>query len=113
MIPKLARVTVLSAAVLAAAVFATRNRIPLLAPGGMNPAKSKYSPGPTPKSITSVYEAAGKGYKVSVTNESATGKTQYSLHDQSRRSGLEGERHEPECGHGDGQAHRSRARWRS
>jgi hypothetical protein len=31
-----------------------------------------------PKSITSVYEAAGKGYKVMVTNESATGKTQYS-----------------------------------
>ena len=35
------------------------------------------SPGPIPKSITSIYEEAGKGYKVSVTNESASGKTQY------------------------------------
>jgi hypothetical protein len=42
----------------------------------MNVAKSKYTPGPAPKSITSTYEAAGKGYKVSVKNEPASGAVQ-------------------------------------
>jgi hypothetical protein len=42
----------------------------------MNAAKSKYSPGPTPKSVTSTYEAAGKGYKISVKNEPAAGPVQ-------------------------------------
>ena len=35
--------------------------------------EEQYSPGPVPKSITSTYEAAGQGYKVSVTNKSASG----------------------------------------
>ena len=74
---KLARVMVL-AAVLAAAAVAHTQSDPFAGTWRMNPAKSKYDPGPTPKSITSVWEAAGKGYKVSVTTESATGKTQYS-----------------------------------
>jgi hypothetical protein len=76
---RFARVTmVLSAAVLALASVAHAQSDPFVGTWRLNPAKSTYSPGPTPKSITSIYEAAGKGYKVSVTNESATGKTQYS-----------------------------------
>lgn len=42
----------------------------------MNTAKSTYSPGPTPKSVTSTYEAAGKGYKISVRNEPPSGPLQ-------------------------------------
>ena len=46
----------------------------------LNVAKSKYTPGPVPKSVTSTYEAAGKGYKVSVRNEPASGPVlQYSF----------------------------------
>jgi hypothetical protein len=78
MIPKLARVTIiLAAAVLAAAVLATaQSKDPFVGSWRLNAAKSKYSPGPAPKSITSTYEAAGKGYKVSVKNEPATGPVQ-------------------------------------
>ena len=79
MIARLARVAVLlSAAVLVWVFVATAQSDPFVGAWRLNVAKSKYSPGPTPKSITSTYEAAGQGYKVSVTNESATGKTQYS-----------------------------------
>jgi hypothetical protein len=41
----------------------------------LNVAKSHYTPGPPPKSQTSVYEQAGQGVKVSVTSTSADGKT--------------------------------------
>jgi hypothetical protein len=79
MIARLARVAVLlSAAVLVWVFVATAQSDPFAGTWRLNVAKSTYSPGPTPKSITSTYEAAGQGYKVSVTNESATGKTQYS-----------------------------------
>jgi hypothetical protein len=46
----------------------------------LNTAKSKYTPGPAPKSNTAVYEAAGQGIKVSAKGMSADGKptiTQY------------------------------------
>ena len=79
MTPRLARVTtILSAAVLAATLVANaQSKDPFVGTWKLNPAKSKYSPGPTPKNITSIYEAAGQGYKVSVTNESPSGTVQY------------------------------------
>jgi hypothetical protein len=75
MISKLARVAV----VLAVGVFAltvlaaAQSKDPFVGTWKLNVAKSKYSPGPVPKSVTSTYEAAGKGYKVSVKNEPASG----------------------------------------
>ena len=78
MIQKFSRVAVmLAAAVLAAAVVtAAQTTDPFVGTWRLNVAKSKYTPGPTPKSITSTYEAAGKGYKVSVKNEPSTGPVQ-------------------------------------
>lgn len=80
MILRLARVaTLLTAAVLAVTLVGhAQSTDPFVGTWKMNPAKSKYSPGPMPKSITSIYEASGKGYKVSVTNEAASGNAQYS-----------------------------------
>jgi hypothetical protein len=77
MSPRLARVTmILAAAVLAVAVLATAQaKDPFLGTWRLNVAKSKYS-GPVPKSITSTYEVAGQGYKVSVKNEPASGPVQ-------------------------------------
>jgi hypothetical protein len=78
MIPKSARFTlVLGASVLAVAAIATAQaKDPFVGTWTLNLAKSKYSPGPAPKSSTSTYEAAGKGYKVSVKQEPATGPVQ-------------------------------------
>jgi len=75
MIPRLTRVTmILTAAVLAVAVLATaQSKDPFVGTWRLNVAKSKYSTGPVPKSITSTYEAAAQGYKVSVKNEPASG----------------------------------------
>lgn len=68
----------LSAAVLVATLVAhAQSKDPFVGTWKLNVAKSTYSPGPTPKAITSIYEAAGQGYKVVVTTESATGTTQY------------------------------------
>lgn len=80
MISRLARVTmILSAAVLAMVLPANAQaKDPFAGNWKLNVAKSKYSPGPTPKSITSTYEASGQGYKVAVKNESVSGATQYS-----------------------------------
>ena len=85
MTARLARVTMilsavtLSAAVLAVAVLANaQSKDPFVGTWKLNAAKSKYSPGPTPKSATSTYEAAGQGYKIAVKNESASGTIQYS-----------------------------------
>ncbi len=80
MIPRFARVTmVLAAAVLAVGVLANaQSKDPFVGSWRLNVAKSKYSPGPTPKSVTSTYEAAGQGYKVSVKNELPSGALQYS-----------------------------------
>jgi hypothetical protein len=67
-----------AAAMLAVALPANaQSKDPFVGTWTLNVAKSKYDPGPTPKSVTSVYEAAGKGYKVSVTNITASGKLQY------------------------------------
>ena len=61
-------------AVLALAVQApAQTGDPFVGTWRLNVSKSKYSPGPTPKSITTTYEAAGQGYKVSVKNEPASG----------------------------------------
>jgi len=75
MIPKLARVTtILAATVLALAVSAAAQpKDSFAGTWRLNVAKSKYTPGPTPKSITSTYEVAGRGYKISVKNEPASG----------------------------------------
>jgi hypothetical protein len=77
---KLARLaTMVSAAVLVAMLAASaQSNDPVLGTWTLNAAKSKYTPGPTPKSITSIYEAAGKGYKVSVKNDTGSGTVQYS-----------------------------------
>jgi hypothetical protein len=75
---KLARtVTALAIGVFALAVLATaQSKDPFVGTWRLNVEKSKYTPGPAPKSITSTYEAAGKGYKVSVKNEPASGPVQ-------------------------------------
>ena len=71
--------TTISAAVLAAVLVThAQSKDPLVGTWTLNAAKSKYSPGPTPKSITSIYEAAGKGYKVTVKNDTGGGVVQYS-----------------------------------
>ena len=77
---KLARLTTMVLAPVIASVLAThaRSKDPLVGTWTLNAAKSKYTPGPTPKSITSVYEAAGKGYKVTVKNDTGAGTVQYS-----------------------------------
>ena len=78
MISKLARVAiVLAVGVVALTVpAAAQSPDPFVGTWKLNVAKSNYSPGPAPKSITSTYEAAGKGYKVSVRNEPASGPLQ-------------------------------------
>ena len=79
MIARLARLTMLlSAAAVAVVLVANAQSVdPFVGTWRLNVAKSKYTPGPAPKSITSIYEAAGKGYKVSVKNDSASGGFQY------------------------------------
>ncbi len=78
MIPKLARVMmVLGAAVLMLTVLATAQpKDPFVGTWTLNLAKSKYSPGPAPKSTTTTFEAAGQGYKASVKTEPASGPAQ-------------------------------------
>ena len=78
MIPRLARVTmILASGLLALAVLAiAQPKDPLVGTWRLNVAKSKYSPGPPAKSVTVTYEAAGRGYKVSVRTEPASGPVQ-------------------------------------
>ena len=80
MTSKLARVTmILSAVVVAAALHAhAQSKDTFIGTWRLNVAKSTYSPGPAPKSVVSIYEAAGQGHKVSVKNESAAGTFEYS-----------------------------------
>jgi hypothetical protein len=75
---RLTRVTmVLAAAVVAVTVIGTaQTKDPFVGTWRLNVAKSKYSPGPAPKSQTSTYEAAGPGYKVTVKGEPASGAAQ-------------------------------------
>jgi hypothetical protein len=68
---------ILAVGMLTAAVLATaQTKDPFVGTWRLNVAKSKYSPGPAPKSQTAVYEAAGKGYKISVKAEPASGAAQ-------------------------------------
>jgi hypothetical protein len=78
MIPRLARgMLILAPAVLVVGTLvAAQTSDPFVGTWRLNVAKSKYTPGPAPKSITSTYEAAGKGYTVSVKNEPASGPVQ-------------------------------------
>ena len=78
MIPRLSRVALVFAIGLFAlsVTTAAQSKDPFVGTWRLNVAKSKYSPGPTPKMITSTYEAAGKGYKISVRNEPASGPVQ-------------------------------------
>ncbi len=77
MTPKRARVTmVLAVGVLVMAVVAAAQPDPFVGTWRLDTAKSKYSPGPAPKSQTATYEAAGPGYKVSVKAEPASGAAQ-------------------------------------
>ena len=90
MTPRLARVTmILAAAVFAVGVLASaQSKDPFVGSWRMNVAKSKYSPGPAPKSVTSTYEAAGQGYRISVKNEPASGaRAAVFLHDEPRWQG--------------------------
>ena len=72
---KVTRVTVVfAAAMLAVAVLAAAQpKDPLVGTWTLNVAKSKYDPGPGPKGGTTTYETAGKGYKVTVKAEPASG----------------------------------------
>ena len=78
MISKLARLALALAVAMSAlaAITAAQSKDPFVGTWRLNTAKSKYSPGPAPKSVTSTYEAAGKGYKISVRNEPASGAVQ-------------------------------------
>ena len=78
MISRLARVSiVLTAGVLMVAVMGTaQSKDRFVGTWRLNITKSKYSPGPPPKSQVATYETAGQGYKVSVKIESATGSAQ-------------------------------------
>ena len=78
MTPKLPRLTiVIAAAALTLAVVASaQSKDPFVGTWRLNAAKSKYTPGPVPKGVTSTYEAAGQGYKISVRNEPAAGPVQ-------------------------------------
>jgi hypothetical protein len=78
MISRVARVTmVLATGALMVAVMATAQpKDPFVGTWRLNIAKSKYSPGPPPKSQAATYEAAGQGYKVSVKIEPASGSAQ-------------------------------------
>ena len=78
MISRLARLTMILAtlALMGEVVTTAQSKDPFVGTWRANIAKSKYSPGPTPKSVTATYEAAGQGYKVSVRNEPASGPVQ-------------------------------------
>jgi hypothetical protein len=77
MTPRLARVAIiLAGGVLAlAALGGAQPADPFVGTWTLNVAKSKYSPGPPPKSTTVTYDAAGSGYKISVKTEPASGPT--------------------------------------
>jgi hypothetical protein len=78
MMSKFARVTIVAAAgMLAVAVLATaQTKDPFVGTWTMNVAKSKFDPGPGPKSGTTTYEPAGKGYKITVKSEPSSGAPQ-------------------------------------
>lgn len=75
MILKRARVSaVFAAGILILAIAAKAQPAdPFVGTWRLDLSKSKYSPGPAPKSTTTTYEVAGKGLKVSVKTEPASG----------------------------------------
>jgi hypothetical protein len=79
MMAMFSRVTMILSATLLAVALPTNAQTsdPMVGTWRLNVAKSKYDPGPTPKSITTTYEAVGKGYRVSVINIGAGGKLEY------------------------------------
>ena len=88
MASRLTRVTaILAAGLLAAAALVTAQaKDPFVGTWTLNIAKSKYNPGPAPKSQITVYEAVGQGYRVTVKSEFVSGaKQQWSY-----TSGLDG-----------------------
>ena len=60
----------------AATISVAQSTDPFVGTWKLNLAKSTYSPGPPPKSVTSTYAVAGKGYKVTVKTEPASGPAQ-------------------------------------
>jgi len=81
MMPRFSRVSMIVAgAVLSAAVLVTAQpKDPFVGTWVLNVTKSKYSPGPAPKSATTVIDAAGQGYKFSVKQEFASGVQEWSF----------------------------------
>ena len=79
--PRLSRVAMITAAgMLSAAVLVTAQpKDPFVGTWVLNVTKSKFSPGPAPKSATTVVDAAGKGYKFSVNQDFASGPRQWSF----------------------------------
>lgn len=79
--PRLSRMSMITAAgVLSAAVLVTAQpKDPFVGTWVLNVTKSKFSPGPAPKSATTVVDAAGQGYKFSVKQDFASGPRQWSF----------------------------------
>ena len=74
MTPRARVICIVVAAVTGAASFAVAQPTDaLVGTWVVNVAKSKYSPGPAPKSATTVIEAAGSGYRFTVKQMPATG----------------------------------------
>ena len=63
----------LASCVVAAFAWVGAQKDPFVGTWELNVAKSKYSPGPAPKSATTVIEAAGSGYRFTVKQVPATG----------------------------------------
>jgi hypothetical protein len=72
------RVNVVLAVLLTFGVVAlsAQSKDPFVGTWTLNVAKSKYNPGPPPKSQMTTYEAAGKGFKVTVKTVPASGPPQ-------------------------------------
>ena len=72
------RVNVVLAVLLTCGVVAlsAQSKDPFVGTWTLNVAKSKYNPGPPPKSQMTTYEAAGKGFKVTVKTVPASGPAQ-------------------------------------
>jgi hypothetical protein len=72
-----ARIALTLGACLAAAfTYVSAQKDPFTGTWVLNVAKSKYSPGPAPKSATTVIEASGTGYTFTVKQTPATGAAQ-------------------------------------
>lgn len=87
MTPKRSVAFIIAAVVVTMASAAmAQSKDPLVGTWQLNTAKSKYTPGPAPKSATTTIAAAGSGYKFTVHQVPATGAAQ----DWSFTSGFDG-----------------------